>query len=118
MTVKLVRDRVIPDEKKHQLRTAKTPAEYQTYLIRKLTEEVVEFAQYASGAAMCQEVSDVVRDGMKEEMADVLEVLEACATTFGIDVNEVFRIKREKAEKKGRFDLKLIWNSEATQPSQ
>lgn len=114
--VKLVRDKVIPDAKKHQVRTANSDQEFRTYLLRKLNEEVIEFQQAATTVAMCGSVSDeTVVENMTEELGDIYEVLETVVKAFGLSMQDIRRIRDQKALHKGRFEKKLIWDSGATQ---
>jgi predicted house-cleaning noncanonical NTP pyrophosphatase (MazG superfamily) len=110
--VKLVRDHVIPDDKKHQVHVAESEQEFRTYLLRKLNEEVIEFQQVASTVAMCGSMSDeTIVKSMTEELADIYEVLEAIVKEFKLSAYEIRRIRDKKALAKGRFEKRLIWDS-------
>ncbi len=67
-------------------------AEYWEKLKEKLLEEIEEFK----------------KDENAEEFADILEVLDAIADYKGFDRNEVERIKKEKAEERGKFKERII----------
>ncbi len=91
---KLVRDNIpnILDQKgiPYEKRIA-SPEEYKTELIRKLNEEVQEFLQ---------------SDGDPEELADVLEVIEALR---GLpDYVDVEGLRIKKRAERGGFDQKII----------
>lgn len=90
---KLVRDRIpeILDQKgiAYEERVA-SPEEYKAELIKKLGEEVVEFSEA----------------GSPEELADVLEVIEALKVLP--EYGEVDEIKRKKKEERGGFERKII----------
>jgi predicted house-cleaning noncanonical NTP pyrophosphatase (MazG superfamily) len=94
---KLVRDRIpeILDEKgvSYEKRIA-TPEEYKTELIRKLKEEIVEFEEA----------------GSVEELADVLEVIEALRQLP--EYAEVESIRLEKREERGGFEQRIILKGE------
>ena len=75
-----IRDRVLTDE------------EYLAELDRKLSEECTEYQA----------------DKSIEEMADVLEVLYAIAEARGHSVEELERVRAEKAEKRGGFADKIF----------
>jgi predicted house-cleaning noncanonical NTP pyrophosphatase (MazG superfamily) len=94
---KLVRDRIpeILDRKgiAYEKRTA-SDAEYKTELIKKLLEEAEEFSNA----------------GDPEELADVLEVIEALKTLPEYGSAESIRLK--KREERGGFDEKLILKGE------
>ena len=94
---KLVRNRIpeILDKKgvAYERRTA-SPEEYREELIKKLTEEVDEFA-----AA-----------GDPEELADVLEVIEALRKLP--EYRHVEELRLKKLEERGGFDEKIILKGE------
>ena len=69
-----------------------TDGEYLVELDRKLSEECAEYQA----------------DKSLEEMADVLEVLYAIATARGYSVEELERVRAEKAEKRGGFADKIF----------
>ena len=94
MLEKLVRDRVpelapILDE---NLRCAKDDGEYFSLLRRKLTEEVEEFLQ-----------SECI-----EELADVLEVMEALCGLLGSVPSDLVRIKTAKKDRLGGFERRFV----------
>ncbi len=66
--------------------------EYWQKLKEKLQEEVDEF----------QKAENI------EELADVLEVLDAIAEYKGFDAIEVKKVKEKKAEERGRFEKRII----------
>ena len=90
---KLVRDKIpeILDGKNISYkRRIASPEEYRTELIKKLGEEVAEFMEA----------------GNPEELADVLEVVEALKKLpeyHGVD-----ELKKQKREERGGFDQKII----------
>ena len=92
---KLVRDK-IPDIIKEKGGESKThiaeEAEFFEKLNVKLREEVEEF----------------LKDDNPEEMADILEVLEALAESKNINWQDIVAIKKSKAEKRGRFKKRII----------
>ena len=73
---------------------------YIEYLDQKLNEELAEYQQ----------------DKSIEELADLLEVMYAVVAARGYSVEELERIRLEKAEKRGAFDkrlhLKMVWSEE------
>ncbi len=92
---KLVRDR-IPEIIQE---TGETPVthiaddfEYWEKLREKLQEEVSEFLESEN----------------PEELADILEVLEAIYTHQKIDPTELMKTKKDKAEKRGGFAKRII----------
>jgi predicted house-cleaning noncanonical NTP pyrophosphatase (MazG superfamily) len=92
---KLIRDK-IPQIMKEKGDIAKTyiadEAEYKLMLNQKLQEEANEYR----------------RDENMEELADVLEVVYAIAKFRGVSMEEVERIRKEKAEKRGSFDKRIV----------
>lgn len=66
--------------------------EYKRKLYEKLHEEVEEFLQERS----------------EEELADVMEVLDAIVKLHKLDMEKVKEIQEEKAVKRGRFHKKII----------
>lgn len=92
---KLVRDKIpdiIKSAGKHAVTRVLTDEEYLAELDRKLTEVCAEYQAYKSF----------------EEMADVLEVLYAIAAARGYSVEELERVRAEKAEKRGGFADKIF----------
>lgn len=94
---KLVRDKIpqILDEKgvSYEKRIA-TPQEYKTELIKKLGEELQEFSEA----------------GNPEELADIIEVIEALKKITEYENVEI--IRQKKREEKGGFDDKIILKGE------
>ena len=92
---KLVRDR-IPEIIENSGKTAHThllsDEEYIAELDRKLGEE---YAEYQA-------------DKNIEELADMLEVIYAIAKARGTSVEELERVRKEKAEKNGAFEKKIF----------
>lgn len=92
---KLIRDK-IPEiiEKNGQIARIRVlkEDEYLAKLDEKLYEELVEYHA----------------DGNVEELADLLEVIYAAALARGVSSDELERIRREKAEKRGVFAEKLL----------
>ena len=92
---KLVRDR-IPDIIEQSGKTCITSIlsadEYLTMLDEKLSEELAEYQQ----------------DKSMEELADLLEVLMAVAKARGSSFEEVEAIRRQKAEKRGGFEKRIL----------
>lgn len=89
---KLVRDR-IPE----LVQTGATfhkadDKEYQDFLRKKLQEEVDEFLE----------------NPCLEEMADIVEVLEAFCNSMGTSLDEMEKTRQEKAECRGKFRQKWI----------
>ncbi len=94
---KLVRDKIpeILDAKgvQYEKRTA-SPEEYKAELIKKLAEEIKEFEEA----------------GSPEELADVIEVVEALKRLP--EFSEVEKIRIQKLEDRGGFDQKIILKGE------
>lgn len=94
---KLVRDRIpeILDQKgvSYERRVA-SPEEYKLELIKKLEEEMQEF----------------IEDGSPEELADVIEVVEALKKLP--DYVNVEELRKKKAEERGSFEQRIILKGE------
>ena len=92
---KLVRDK-IPAIIEAAGKTAVTdkilPENMQAALDRKLQEEVKEYLESHS----------------VEEMADLLEVMMAVAKARGSSIEEVEKIRQQKADKRGGFEKKIL----------
>lgn len=70
--------------------------QYKTELKRKLIEEA-------------NEVNDAsIKEKITEEIADVLEIVDALKRAYFISNDEVLAIKNKKAIKNGRFENKLF----------
>ncbi|ELZ06240.1 hypothetical protein C482_00420 [Natrialba chahannaoensis JCM 10990] len=92
---KLVRDdipEIIVDSGETPVTRTASDAEYETYLCKKLREEVEEY----------------VTDRDVDELADVLEVLHAIRKFEGISEQELHNRRERKADDRGRFDERLI----------
>ncbi len=94
---KLVRDKIpnILDEKgvSYKKRIA-SPEEYKVELIKKLTEETREFFD----------------DPSSEELADVIEVIEALKKLP--DYTDIEEVRKKKAEERGSFAGRIILKGE------
>ena len=100
---KLIRDKIpeiIDQSGKKCIVEVMDNATYIEYLDQKLNEELAEYQQ----------------DKSIEELADLLEVIYAVVAARGYSVEELERIRLEKAEKRGAFDkrlhLKMVWSEE------
>ena len=61
----------------------------------------------ALNAKLQEELNEYLADGSMEELADLLEVMMAAAKARGHDFSEVEAIRRETAEKRGRFNDRI-----------
>ncbi len=55
-----------------------------------------------------EEIEEFIKDENAEEFADILEVLDAIADYKGFDRDEVEKIKKEKAEERGKFKERIV----------
>ena len=104
MTVyhKLVRDRIpeiIEQAGQKCVCSVLSDDEYLKMLDEKLNEELAEYQESKS----------------MEELADLLEVVRAVALARGSSPEEVEEIRRQKAEKRGGFEKKILLE-EVTEP--
>ncbi|WP_027340622.1 nucleoside triphosphate pyrophosphohydrolase [Halonatronum saccharophilum] len=91
---KLIRDKIpkiIEEAGKNYNAEVMGEREYKSYLKKKLLEEVDEYIE-------SEEV---------EELADILEVIYAIIDLKGIDLEEVERIRKKKAQDRGAFKKRL-----------
>ena len=95
---KLVRDN-IPDIciSNHQVPKHRVLSddEYKAALLKKLKEETREY----------------IRSNDVEELADIVEVIEALAVNQGSNLDAVLKIKEAKAGKNGKFEKKYFLES-------
>ena len=92
---KLVRDRIpeiIRQAGKTCICSVLTDEEYLRLLDEKLNEELAEYQESKS----------------MEELADLLEVIQAVARARGSSPEEVERIRKSKAEKRGGFEERIL----------
>ena len=59
-------------------------------------------------AKLDEELAEYHRDQNIEELADLLEVLRAVTVARGYTLDELERVRAEKAEKRGRFEKKIL----------
>lgn len=57
---------------------------------------------------LLEEIEEFKNDENIEEFADILEVIDAIADYKGFDHNEIERVKKKKAEEKGKFKKRII----------
>ena len=93
---KLVRDR-IPEIIQED---GKTP------IIRIMDEE--EYVRELD-RKLCAEVEEYRADGSIEEMADVLEVLQAICIARGYTLQQLEEVRRKKAAERGGFKKRIYW---------
>ena len=92
---KLVRDKIpniIKENKKNPIIHIADDREYWKKLKEKLSEELDEF----------------LKESNEEEISDILEVIDAICKFKKFDKKKIDEIKKQKAEKRGRFDNKII----------
>jgi len=104
---KLVRDNIpeILEEKKipHKTKIIQNDTDYITALHKKLIEEVHEYIESSVQNNPDQE---------KEEIADILEVIEAICILKKHDTNKIQEYKKQKKEKKGGFEKRILFSKE------
>lgn len=92
---KLVRDRIpeiIEKSGKTCVTSELSASEYVKMLDEKLNEELAEYQESKS----------------PEELADLLEVIRAVAAARGSSIEEVEKIRVEKASKRGGFEKRIL----------
>ena len=72
--------------------------------------EVLSDEEYRrmADAKLDEELAEFRREPCPEELADLLEVVYAVAGAYGWSIEELETIRREKAEKRGTFEKKLL----------
>lgn len=88
---KLIRDKIseiIRSDKKEPLVDLIKGEELGLYLNKKLEEEVGEYLE----------------DGSLEELADILEVIEAIVKHKGLSMDQLEKLKQEKKKERGGFE--------------
>ena len=97
---KLVRDKIpeicLKNGAVPEIRIAKNNKEYRLYLQRKILEEAKEIAKETKSRKL------------KEEIADLVEVINCLIKTLDISKKEIEKIRKEKDQKRGGFNKKLI----------
>ena len=73
------------------------------------TTEILSDADYLKmiDEKLDEELSEYHKDQNIEELADLLEVIRAAAVARGYSIDELERVRAEKAEKRGGFNKKI-----------
>lgn len=98
-TKKLVRDRIpeLMDKEKKNYSIIKVSDDgYNDFLKIKLVEEANEVLEAKT------------KDGLIEELADTLEVIDAMIELYNIPMSDVIEVKNNKANERGKFDDKIV----------
>ena len=61
----------------------------------------------ALNSKLCEEVEEYLADYNIEELADIIEVIEALAENQGASLDEIMKIKQCKQQKNGAFRKKI-----------
>ncbi|MFC1685445.1 phosphoribosyl-ATP pyrophosphohydrolase [Nanoarchaeota archaeon] len=88
---KLIRDKIHEIYKLHDIHIAEDE-EYKQELTKKLQEEINEFKENDS----------------PEELADIIEVIYSIAKFKNMSIDELEKIRIDKADKRGSFDKRVI----------
>lgn len=77
---------------------------------KKCTVEVLDDETYIKylDSKLNEELAEYQADKSIEELADLLEVIYAVAVARGYSFEKLEQIRKEKAEKRGRFEKKLL----------
>ena len=72
--------------------------------------EILSDADYLRllDAKLDEELAEYHQDQNLEELADLMEVIYACAKARGYTVSELESVRAEKAAKRGGFDRKIL----------
>lgn len=102
---KLVRDKIpqiIEEVKGKKIETRIIEGEeYKAYLLKKFQEESAELA----------ETKD--KEHLAEEIADILELIDSLLEFDGLKLEDIKKIQKEKAEKRGGFKEGILMLEEA-----
>lgn len=96
---KLVRDRIpeiIDSSNKEFSSRVLADEEYILEINKKMHEELAEY-----------EAATTNEDAI-EELADLLELIHAAAAVYGTSINDLERIRKDKAKKRGGFDERIF----------
>jgi predicted house-cleaning noncanonical NTP pyrophosphatase (MazG superfamily) len=97
---KLIRDKIpeicLKNGAIPEVRIAKNNKEHRLYLQKKILEEAQEVANEKSYKKL------------KEEIADLIEVINCLVKTLNISKKEIEKIRKEKNKKRGSFNKRLI----------
>ncbi len=97
---KLVRDKIpeicLKNGAIPEIRIAKDDKEYRIYLQKKIMEEALEIAKE----------KDINK--LKDEIADLVEIINRLIEMLGISKKEVEKIRKEKNKKRGSFHKRII----------
>ena len=77
---------------------------------KQCTTEILSEEQYLKklDAKLDEELAEYHRDPNIEELADLLEVIRAAAIARGYSVDELERVRAEKAAKRGGFEKRIL----------
>ena len=77
---------------------------------KKCTVEVMDNETYIKylDAKLNEELAEYQADKSIEELADLLEVMQAVAVARGYSVEELEKVRKEKADKRGGFEKRLL----------
>jgi predicted house-cleaning noncanonical NTP pyrophosphatase (MazG superfamily) len=77
---------------------------------RKPLTHVAEDTEYAEKlkAKLLEEVNEFLETDKEKELADILEVIHAICDSKKITIEDIEKIRKERAEKRGAFKQKLI----------
>ena len=66
---------------------------------------------------LCEEAAEFVADGNLEELADVLELIKANAEANGSSIEEIERMRAQKAKERGGFSKRIFLISTNKSPN-
>ncbi|WP_438317323.1 nucleoside triphosphate pyrophosphohydrolase [Sporosarcina sp. FA9] len=99
---KLVRDRIpeiIAKSDKRLTSRILSDDEYLIEINKKMHEELAEYEE----AVLNENSEDAI-----EELADLLELIHAAASVYDTTIEELEKIREDKAEKRGGFDERIF----------
>jgi len=100
---KLIRDKIPEIMKKNQqnpqIEIIQADSEYQTELHKKFIEETQEYIEASAANNDIQ---------AQEEIADILEVLDAICELHNYNMNQIIHYKFKKKEERGGFEKRIL----------
>ena len=77
---------------------------------KKCVTEILSDADYlkALDAKLDEELAEYHKDQNIEELADLLELIRACAAARGCSIDQLEQVRAKKAAERGRFEKKIF----------
>lgn len=93
---KLVRDKITDEIDNEKGRKCKFRILNDEEYLRELNKKIIE------------EANEFIEENSIEELGDLIEVINAIMKLKGYNMDEVYKVMKDKAEKKGTFDKRIF----------